>query len=332
MGLEIDNDLKNGLKSCYLLYGEDSVRRKIYEDRIKKKLVDEASELMNVSVFNDAKTTAGQIIEAAETFPFLSDRRVVIVRECSFFTENKKTESDILAEYMASVPDYVCIVFSEIKADKRFKLYKAISKKGLCEEIKPFDEKDIVDIVGRKLTKNKLKISKALCVQMVRNAGANFELLSSDTDKLIAYMGDRQEVTAEDINAVCTKTLEVKVFDMINAMIDGRTEKALEIYRNLLIYNEPVQRVFALIRRQFEIILNSKSMSESGLPNADIAKRLGVMPFAVTSALRQANKFSYPMLVKALNSCIEVDYNARSGGTKLEIEIERLIITRAGTM
>ena len=30
MGLEIDNDLKNGLKSCYLLYGEDSVRRKIY--------------------------------------------------------------------------------------------------------------------------------------------------------------------------------------------------------------------------------------------------------------------------------------------------------------
>ena len=169
-------------------------------------------------------------------------------------------------------------------------------------------------------------------MQMVRNAGANFELLSSDTDKLIAYMGDRQEVTAEDINAVCTKTLEVKVFDMINAMIDGRTEKALEIYRNLLIYNEPVQRVFALIRRQFEIILNSKSMSESGLPNADIAKRLGVMPFAVTSALRQANKFSYPMLVKALNSCIEVDYNARSGGTKLEIEIERLIITRAGTM
>lgn len=90
MGLEIDNDLKNGLKSCYLLYGEDSVRRKIYEDRIKKKLVDEASELMNVSVFNDAKTTAGQIIEAAETFPFLSDRRVVIVRECGFFTENKK--------------------------------------------------------------------------------------------------------------------------------------------------------------------------------------------------------------------------------------------------
>jgi len=73
-------------------------------------------------------------------------------------------------------------------------------------------------------------------------------------------------------------------------------------------------------------------MSESGLPNADIAKRLGVMQFAVTSALRQANKFSYPMLVKALNSCIEVDYNARSGGTKLEIEIERLIITRAGTM
>ena len=66
-------DFKNGIKSCYLLYGEDTLFRKNTEEKIKKKVIDEAAEMMNMTVFNDAKTTAGDIIEAAETFPFLSD-------------------------------------------------------------------------------------------------------------------------------------------------------------------------------------------------------------------------------------------------------------------
>ena len=77
-------DLKN-IGKCYLLYGEDTFSRKAYEDKIKKKFVDEAAEMMNVSVFNDVKTTAGQVIEAAETLPFMSDRRFILVKDCGMF-------------------------------------------------------------------------------------------------------------------------------------------------------------------------------------------------------------------------------------------------------
>lgn len=121
-------DLKN-IEKCYLLYGEDTFSRKSYEDKIKKKVVDEAAEMMNVSVFNDVKTTAGQIIEAAETLPFLCDRRFILVKDCGFFTEGKKAESDLLADYMQNLPETACIVFSEEKPDKRLKLYKAVEKK-----------------------------------------------------------------------------------------------------------------------------------------------------------------------------------------------------------
>ena len=105
------------------------------------------------------------------------------------------------------------------------------------------------------------------------------------------------------------KQLEVEVFDMINAMIEDRAGGAFKKYRNLLIYNEPVQRVFALIRRQFEIILNSKSMSESELGNADIAKkaRSYAVVFYVSILTSGMRKFTCVMLVKALNSCIEID-------------------------
>lgn len=329
---KIDDDIKNNIGKCYLIYGEDSFRRKSYEERFKKKIADEASQMMNVSVFNDVKTTAGQVIEAAETFPFLNDRRLILVKDCGFFSEGKKNESDLLAEYIADVPETACILFSEEKADKRLKLYKAVSKTGICEEIRPFDEKALIDLIGKKLEKSEIKITRALCAYMVRNSGENIELLSADTEKLIAYLGGKGKVTVEDIDAICSKVSEVKVFDMVNAMISGNSEHALEIYRNLLNLNESPFMILSLISRQFRIILKSKSMSESGISNADIAKLIGVPPFAVSGALRQANSFSYEMLRKALNACLKTDYQIKLGKTEPAAGVETLIVTRASTL
>jgi len=329
---KIDNDLKNIIGKCYLIYGEDTFRRKSYEDKMLKKIVDEASQVMNVSVFNDSKTLAGQVIEATETLPFLCERRFILVKDCGFLSEGKKTESDLLAEYIDNIPDTSCILFSEEKIDKRLKLYKAIDKMGVCEEIKPFDEKSLIDLISRKLAKNGLKISRPLCAYMVRNSGENAELLSADTDKLIAYLAGKDTVSTEDIDAICSKTSEVKVFDMVNAMITGNTEHALEIYRNLLNINESPFMVLSLISRQFRIILKAKSMSESGITNADIAKKIGVPAFAVSGALRQANNFSYDMLCKALNSCIQIDYGIKLGKIEPEAGVEMLIVTRASTL
>ena len=47
-------DLKK-IEKCYLLYGEDSFTRKAWEEKIRKKVVDEASEMMNMTVFNDIR-------------------------------------------------------------------------------------------------------------------------------------------------------------------------------------------------------------------------------------------------------------------------------------
>lgn len=329
---KIDEDIKSTIGKCYLIYGEDTFRRKSYEDKLRKKTVDEAAQMMNVSVFNDIKTTAGQVIEAAETFPFLSDRRFILVKDCGFLSEGKKAESDLLAEYVANMSDTSCILFSEEKADKRLKLYKAIDKTGACEEIKPFDEKALIDLISKKLSKNGIKISRSLCANMVRNSGENVELLSNDTDKLIAYLGGKGEVTAKDIDSICSKTSEAKVFDMVNAMISANSERALEIYRNLLNLNESPFMILSLISRQFRIILKSKSMSESGMPNTDIAKKIGVPPFAVSGALKQANSFTYEVLCKALNACLQTDYGIKLGKIDPEAGVETLIVTRASTL
>ena len=317
-------DLKKGIKKCYFLWGEDSFTRRAAEEKIKKAVVDESAEMMNVSIFNDVKTTAGQVIEAAETTPFLSDKRFILVKDCGFFSEGEKAESDILADYVQNLPDTACIVFSEEKADKRLKLFKAVEKNGMAAEFGKLKDNDLASLAEKKLTKSGLKIPKNLCIYMVRNC-VDAEMLRGECEKLIAYMDGRSEVSAEDIDAVCVKNSETKVFDLADAMIAGKTEKALEIYRNLLALNESPFMVLSLITRQFRIILKCKSLSESGYSGNDIAKKIGTAPFVANAGVRQSRNFSYDTLKRALNKCIETDYSIKSGALDAVSGIEILI-------
>ena len=138
-------------------------------------------------------------------------------------------------------------------------------------------------------------------------------------------MGERKEVTSADIDAVGAKNTETKVFDLVDAMITGKTEKALEIYRNMLAVNESPIMVLSLISRQFRIMLKCKSLSQSGYSENDMAAKIGVNPYAAKIALRQSRSFGYDIIEQMLNRCIETDYSIKSGALNAETGVELVI-------
>ena len=50
--------------------------------------------------------------------------------------------------------------------------------------------------------------------------------LANELAKLSAYAGDRDAVTMEDIDAICTKSTEYRVFDLSDAMVKGTAAAA----------------------------------------------------------------------------------------------------------
>ncbi|GFI62463.1 putative protein YqeN [Clostridiales bacterium] len=318
-------DLKNKIENCYLLYGVDTFSRKLYEDRIKKIVINKADDMMNTSTFNNIKTTAGQIIEAAETMPFLCERRFILVKDCGFFSEGKKAESDLLAEYIQNIPETACIVFSEEKADKRLKLYKAVVKYGLAESFDGLKDAELADMIGKKFAKKGLKAAKSVCIYIVRSCNGDTELIKNESDKLIDYLDGKKEVTVADVDTICQRSPDTKVFALVDAMIAKNADKALEIFRNLLSLNESPFMVLSLITRQFRIILKCKSLEEKGTSANDIAKAIGAAPFVANGALKQAREFSYKSLHEALNKCLKMDYMIKSGGIDAASGVEIII-------
>ena len=118
---QLNEDIKTGqLKKVYLLWGQEAYLRKQYRDRLRSALAGE--DTMNCHYFQGKDTDTGEIIDLAETLPFLAPRRVIIVEDSGLF----KKGGEALAEYLKRAADAAYFVFIEEEVDKRSRLYKAV--------------------------------------------------------------------------------------------------------------------------------------------------------------------------------------------------------------
>lgn len=319
---------KNGeFARCYLFYGTESYLIRDYETALTKAILPEGTELMNHDVFEEKRATAAAIMDAAETLPFLNDRRLVTVRNSEFFQKSgRKEEGEKLKAFLADLPESVCLLFVEAKVEKTNGLYKAVAKYGQPMEFKPLTEKELGTWVKKLCKTNGKELSESVLGLFLQTVDHDMENIAGEVQKLIAYKGEETEITAQDIKEVCTVSLEAKVFDLVRAVAEKRTEKAVTIYRNLLSLKESPYMVLSLITRQFRMILETMLLSENGLPNDAIAARLEIRDFAVREYLKQSKRFSAAGWKAALKDCLETEMNIKSGRAGEETAVELLLL------
>ncbi|MBQ8734151.1 MAG: DNA polymerase III subunit delta [Anaerotignum sp.] len=328
---ELKKQWKNGeFGRCYLFFGAETYLLKDYETALEKALLPEGTEMMNHDIFEEKRATAAAIMDAAETFPFLNEKRLVTVKNSEFFQKGgRKEEGEKLKEFLADIPESTCLLFIEEKVEKTSALYKAVVKHGQAVEFKKLTEKDLGAWIKKLCKDNQKQMSESVLGLFLQTVDHDMENMEGELLKLIAYKGEESEIKAEDIRVVCTVSLEARVFDLVKAVAEKRLEKAVQIYRTLLSMKESPYMVLSLITRQFRFILETKLLSESGMTNETIAAKLEIRDFAVKEYLRQSKRFSARVWKDAMKDCLETDLNIKSGKAAEETAVELLIVKYA---
>ena len=318
----IDEDIKSGkLNHIYLIYGDESFLRKQYKERLKKALSpDEDS--MNYSYYEGKDISVGEIIDLAETMPFLAERRTIIIENSPFF----KGDAEKIVEYLNNVPDTTYFVFVEETVDKRSKMYKAVAKNGCVVEATGLSEDKLITWILQLLKKDNKKITTNTMHYLLEKIGTNMETIRQEVEKLICYCYDKEVITEEDIDAVCTTQMSNQIFEMLDAMANKRQKVALQMYYNLLALREPPMKILYLIGRQFNLLMQTKMLKQKGYNDRAIAEKIGVPPFAATKYVNQASKFKMEDLKKAVEECVEADEAVKNGSRNDRLSVELLII------
>ncbi|MBQ9142633.1 MAG: DNA polymerase III subunit delta [Lachnospiraceae bacterium] len=318
----INNDIKNGnYQPVYLLYGEERYLKKQYKDKLKKALC-ATDDNMNNHFFEGKGISVGEVIDLAETMPFFADRKVIFLENSGFL----KSGGEQLAEYLGSQNETTVLIFVETEIDKRCKLFKAIQTHGCVIEFTQQDENTLKRWIAGMLAKEGKKITENTVQLFLSKTGTDMENIYAELEKVICYCMDRDVVTAEDVETICTTRITSHIFDMVDAIADKKRSRALELYYELLALKEPPMRILFLIARQCNILLQVKSMKNKGFGNKEIASTIGVPPFAVGKYATQAAKFKTTVLRKAVTNCVEAEEAVKTGRMNDVMSVEILIM------
>lgn len=312
---------------CYLFYGPEAYLLKNYETALMKAILPEGTEMMNHDVFEEKRATAAAIMDAAETMPFLNEKRLVTVRNSEFFQKNgRKEEGERLKDFLGNLPESVCLLFVEEKVEKSNGLYKAVVKYGQAVEFKKPTEKELSVWVKKTCKEHGIRMSEGVLALFLQTVDHDMENIEGELEKLVAYKDGQGDVSEEEIRDICTASLEARVFDLVRAVAEKKPEQALTVYRNLILMKESPYLVLSLITRQFRLILETLLLSQGGMPNDGIAARLELRDFAVREYLKQSKRFPVAGWKKALRECLDTDLNIKCGKAAEETAVELLII------
>lgn len=309
------------MKQAYLLCGEEAYLRRQYRDRIKHALMGEG-DLMNLHCFEGKGIDTGEVIDLAQTMPFLAERRVLVIENSGLF----KKGGEELAAYLDEPSSSAFFLFVEPEIDRRSKLYKTVSAKGRVIECKTPDEATLKRWVVELLAKEKKRITGRDLDFFLEKTGTDMENIRGEVEKLICYCMDRDVVTARDIEEICVRQISSRIFDMVEAVADKRQRQAMELYYDLLTLKEPPMRILFLIARQFNLLLQVKELKNKGYDTNTIGTKTGLAGFIARKYVAQASKFRETELRGALSDCVETEEAVKTGRMNDIMSVELLIV------
>lgn len=321
---EFNTKLEKGqIENLYFLYGEetfllDEALRKLKETALGDGLAD-----FNLSTFYGKDADVTSLQEALETLPMMAQRRVVILKDAQDFKDKNWEELSSLIEEPVDTTTWICI---STKIDKRKKLFKNIQKKGIvCEFRKPF-ENQIPSWIQYIAKRQGLQIGMQESQIVHQVVGANLLAIDNEMKKLAQYMGDRQNVTIEDIAKVVSQSRIDSVFSLTDAIGARDRAGALECLANLLEHGQNEVGALALITRHVRILAGLQQAKEEGLRGGKLSQRVGVPAFFLKKYEAQSQRWSPAKLRSTYQALLETDRALKASPVSSHIWLENFVI------
>lgn len=301
--------------AIFLFFGNDTYtlreKLKFWQKEFEKKYGGD----MNISILEGKETSANQIFQTCSSMPFLSEKRLTIVKD--FLSEANEEEKAQMSDLLEKIPDFCVLVFSETETpDRRISLFKKIQKVGKIMEFPQMIGSKILGWIEKKVTQYGGKIEKEAVIFLSELSNGDLYRLKNEIAKLVGYAGDKP-ITKDDISILMDTQLATNIFRLTDSVGQKNRKTALETLHNLIDSGEDLHRILYMIMRQFRIITCVKDLANQGLRHDAITTKLHEHPFVISNTMGQTKNFSFEQIKKAYELLVDMDAKLKSGGIKI---------------
>ncbi|HFR3099712.1 TPA: DNA polymerase III subunit delta [Enterococcus faecalis] len=317
----------------YLLIGTELYLTELFKTTLMKELLTEEDDQFNFFSFDMEETPLSVAIAEAETIPFFGDYRLVFVENPYFLTAERKTNGvehdvNLLLNYLESPSPTTVLVFmaSYEKLDERKKVTKALKKNATVVDVNPMDEKAIRQYISQTIESEGYTIRSDAFDLLLQLTDLNLSKIMGELQKLYLYALETKTITRGAVQELVPKSLEHNVFDLTNEVLSGNSEKAVQLYEDLLLQGEETIKLNAILLNQIRLFLQTKILAKMGYQQANIADTLKVHPYRVKLALQQVRRFELSRLERLYDELVENDYRMKTGQMDKELLFQLFIL------
>lgn len=298
-------------KNIYLLYGEEKydLNRKITS--IKK----EFDKLENgVNLFYITKENIDTLKDVLTEVTFFGSHKLVIIKET-----NLKFDIEILKD----VDEEIVVVIVEESVDKRLSSYKTLSKIADIHEFKSLDRRAMTTYVYDLFKKYNLNTTFDIADYFVEVCGLDKNNNINEIKKLVIYLDDNKNLTKEIIDKVCSKTLNAKIFDVLNKIVNKDKKNAIKALDDLLRQKESIIKIYIMLYKQIKQMYMIKYLKQKN--ETDIATKLEIHPYTFKLLNITCDKYSLNNLKQIMYMFDEYDEKTKNGEMDFEIGLKKII-------
>ncbi|MCA9348792.1 DNA polymerase III subunit delta [Candidatus Saccharibacteria bacterium] len=267
--------------------------------KIRTNFIDQYGELA-VEVIDDPELPLETILAAAASLPFLVERKLVIIKDLSRFSDAQD-----LQNLLAATSDSVELVLTDRNLDKRSKLYKTLQKTTEFNELRPASGQNLVRQIIAWSQEIDLRLSPQAAEYLIDQVGENEAMLKSELHKL-AIVGKADKSTIDEL---VEKQVHSRVFDLLDAAMNKQLALADQLYAEQRAQKVEPQAIWALIVWQLQVLALAKTTKD---PEA-IAKQAGINVYPIKKALKLAKSMDYARMLDLTNQAVELDLSIKNG-------------------
>lgn len=323
---ELKNNIKkDNLYNFIVLYGDEVF---LIDDAIKaitNKYLSQDFKEMNYTKFVKIEDNFNEFYENVTTFPFMSDKKVVVINECDFMTStgslNKAYEDKLLSLLTSEAStSLVIFVLKNKKPDTRKKMVKIFKDNNAIYEIKKLEEGELINWIIEGFKAKGLKINPSNANYIALNCGyldyesvINLYDVNNEIDKIYSYAMDNEEVTRENIDLLLTKSLDSNIFKLVDYICEGKKDKAHLMLEDMLQNGAAEQFIIHMIARQYRMIYEYQILAKKGYTFNEIMDAMKIKKFIASKLSNIVRNISIKKTEYIIEQLLDIDRKIKTG-------------------
>ena len=310
----------------YVFFGQDDFSIHQAVEEVKQGLGDREALSTNTTILDGHGLKLHELMAILSTMPFLGERRLVIVEGLLGRFQDGVDDAwrGVRAE-LAEMPPTAVLVLVDGGIRRNNPLLRELSGMAVVREFPPLRGANLVRWIEGRVRDGGGGVSAMAARLLADLVGENLWVMAGEIEKLLLYSSGKR-IEEEDVRAVVGYAAEANVFEMVDAVLEGRASVAGGMVHRLLDEGAAAPYLLFMITRQMRLVIQARELLSGETPAREIKDRLGLTSdYALRKTIAQAKASPPRRLEQAYRKLLETDLLIKTGRRGEELALDILI-------